>query len=301
MQENENVVATSTETVADVTGGKPTVLSISGGMDSTCLLMKLLSEGRNVKAYSFFYGQRHAVELKKLKKNIKFLQKAGLPVEWTKIDVSDIFSDNTSALYKENVLGDEIPQGHYADDNMKRTVVPLRNVIFSTIIAAKAINLAVKEGQNVDIAMGLHSGDHAIYPDCRPESQSMAKELYRISDWNGDKIDYIAPFINLTKGEVLVEGINAMKDLGFSLKEIENILSNTHTCYDPDEDGNACGKCGACTERIEAFAYMNVMMGYDATFIDPASYQNEEDMISKFYTKFDEIKSNIENNSVEEE
>lgn len=261
---------------------RPCVLSISGGLDSTCLLLKLLSEGRRVNSYSFFYGQRHAVELQKLEKNIEFLKGKGFNLDWTKIDVSNIFEGNTSALYRDNVLGDTIPHGHYADDNMKKTVVPLRNVIFSTIVAAKAINLAVESGSEVDIALGLHSGDHAIYPDCRPESQKLAAELYKISDWNGDKIGYVAPFINNTKGEVLVQGILAAESLGLSDEEVTEILANTHTCYDPSPEGNACGLCGSCTERLEAFAFAGMKIGRGNNFMDPAQYSDPAAAMTKY-------------------
>ena len=266
----------------------PCVLSISGGMDSTSLLLQLLSEGRPVRAYSFYYGQRHSVELKKLEYNIGFLQDKGFDLEWQVIDVEDIFSGNTSALHVHNVLGDTIPHGHYADDNMKRTVVPLRNVIFSTIVAAKAINYAVENNTHVNIALGLHAGDHAIYPDCRPESQQAAAELYRISDWNGDKIEYIAPFIHDTKGQVLVKGITAAKTLGLTDDEIKDILAHTHTCYDPDEDGTACGLCGACTERLEAFAYASVQLRSD--IMDPVQYTDHTQALAAYEAAKEQFK-----------
>lgn len=229
---------------------KKVIISLSGGLDSTCLLMYLLSENCEVKSYSFDYGQKHDIELKKVKKNIKFLQSKGLPVTHQVINLKDVFSDSASSLHRG---GENIPHGHYADENMKSTVVENRNVIFSAIIYGKALSWANKTQDDVIITQGLHSGDHAIYPDCRPESQEMARELYKISNWGSERVDFIAPFINIDKSEVLKIGLDAMKKLEFSKSEVKKVLKNTHTCYDPDEKGRSCGKCGSCTERLEAF------------------------------------------------
>lgn len=227
------------------------IISLSGGLDSTCLLMHLLANGYDeIRAYSFDYGQKHSIELKKVKKNIKYLQKKGYNVTHQVINLRDVFSDSASSLHKG---GTEIPKGHYADENMKSTVVENRNVIFSAIIYGKALGWANKTGDNVVITLGIHAGDHAIYPDCRPESHEAAKHLFEISNWNSEAVDYIAPFENIDKGDVLKAGINAMKSLGFTKAGIKTILKNTHTCYNPDEQGRSCGECGSCRERLEAF------------------------------------------------
>lgn len=239
------------------------VISLSGGLDSTCLLLHLLAQGMEVRAYSFDYGQRHKIELKKVKKNIKFLQEKGYKVTHEVIDLEGAFSGNTSSLVSST--GIDIPKGHYADDNMKSTVVPLRNVIFGAIVYSKAINWAVETNSNVFITLGIHAGDHTIYPDCRPESQEACKKAFEISDWNSDKVDYIAPFVDIDKGEVLSEGIKAMNDMEFTKKEQNKVLRNTHTCYDPNEKGESCGKCGSCTERLEAFEKNGIK--------DPIKYQ----------------------------
>lgn len=232
------------------------VISMSGGLDSTCLVLKLLAEGKEVRAYGFDYGQKHDIELKKLKKNIKFLQNKGLPISYQCINLKDAFSDSASSLRGSNNL--EIPQGDYKDETMKSTVVENRNVIFSSIIYGKALGWANKINENVVITLGLHAGDHSIYPDCRPESQEMAKELFKISNWGSEKVDYIAPFIDLHKGQVLNEGISAMRTLGFSRTEINKVLKNTHSCYSPNEKGESCGKCGTCVERLEAFEFVGM-------------------------------------------
>lgn len=237
------------------------VISLSGGLDSTMLLMKLLSEGRAVKAYSFDYGQNHTIELKRLEKNIMFLQSKNLPIAHQVINLKDVFSDSQSSLCGNG----DIPAGHYEDSNMKSTVVENRNIIFSSIIYGKALSWSKQTDSNVSITLGIHAGDHTIYPDCTPESQEMARELFRISNWGSEKVDYIAPFVNSTKGEVLESGINAMKSLGFSADDITYVLAHTHTCYSPNSNGESCGKCGSCTERLEAFGYVGMK--------DPIKYQ----------------------------
>lgn len=244
---------------------KKAIISLSGGLDSTCLLMKLLADGYEVRTYSFFYGQKHRVELEKVQRNVKFLAEKGFSLTHQIINVEDVFSGNTSSLVSST--GKDIPHGYYAEDNMKSTVVPLRNVIFSTIIYSKAINWAVESGDSVAITLGLHAGDHSIYPDCRPESQEAVRYACRISDWAGDRVDYEAPFILIDKAGVLKEGIDAMRRMNFNEEDIKLALSNTHTCYDPDSEGRSCGRCGSCVERILAFHSNNME--------DPVRYVEE--------------------------
>ena len=230
---------------------KKAVISLSGGLDSTCLLMHLLANGYDeIRAYSFDYGQKHSVELKKVKKNIKFLQRKGYNIEHQVINVRDVFSDSASSLHRG---GEAIPKGHYEDETMKSTVVENRNIIFSAIVYGKALGWANKTGDSVVITLGIHAGDHCIYPDCRPESHEAAKHLFKISNWNSEAVDYIAPFEYIDKGEVLRRGVVAMKSLGFTKANIKSVLKNTHTCYNPDEKGRSCGECGSCQERLEAF------------------------------------------------
>ncbi len=229
---------------------KKAVISLSGGLDSTCLLLKLLSEGYEVRAYGFDYGQKHSIELEKVKRNVRLLQNLGFSVTHQIINLRDCFSDSASSLHEG---GSKIPEGDYRDETMKSTVVENRNVIFSAIIYGKALSWANKTQDNVLISLGLHAGDHAIYPDCRPESQEMARELFRISNWGSERVDYEAPFIHCDKAEVLRQGLEAMDKMGLKYADKMVILQNTHSCYAPDEKGRSCGKCGTCVERLEAF------------------------------------------------
>jgi 7-cyano-7-deazaguanine synthase len=232
-------------------------ISLSGGLDSTMLLMHYLARGFEVRSYSFDYGQKHDIELKKVKDNIKFLQEKGLPVSHQVINLRDAFSDSASSLYGAN--NEKIPEGDYKDENMKSTVVENRNVIFSSIIYGKALGWANKTQSNVLISLGIHAGDHTIYPDTTPESQSMARELFRISNWGSERVDYEAPFVNLHKDELLTTGVGAMRMMGFQDGDIETVLTNTHSCYTPDSEGRSCGKCGTCVERLEAFEKAHMM------------------------------------------
>lgn len=232
-------------------------ISLSGGLDSTMLLMHYLARGFEVRSYSFDYGQKHDIELKKVKDNIKFLQEKGLPVSHQVINLRDAFSDSASSLYGAN--NEKIPEGDYRDESMKSTVVENRNVIFSSIIYGKALGWANKTQSNVLISLGIHAGDHTIYPDTTPESQSMARELFRISNWGSERVDYEAPFVNIHKDELLTTGVGAMRLMGFQDSDIETVLTNTHSCYTPDSEGRSCGKCGTCVERLEAFEKAHMM------------------------------------------
>lgn len=233
---------------------KKAILSLSGGLDSTCLLLHLLSKGYEVKCYSFDYGQRHQIELKKVKENISFLKSIGFlknRLQHQVINLRDVFSESNSSLHQDSMT--EIPQGHYADVSMKSTVVENRNIIFASIIYGKALAWADKTGEKIDIFLGIHSGDHEIYPDCRPESRLAAELCFKISNYNSHLVSYKAPFESLDKSEVLSVGLQSMEEQELSSSEIEYILSHTHTCYSPNEKGESCGKCGSCVERLEAF------------------------------------------------
>lgn len=235
---------------------------MSGGLDSTMLAMYWLAKGCEVKAYAFDYGQKHDIELTKLKRNVKFLQKKELPISLQVINLRDCFSDSASSLHKK---GEAIPKGHYEDSNMKSTVVENRNIIFSSIVYGKALAWSKKTDSDVVISLGIHAGDHTIYPDTTVESREAAAHTFKISNWGSESIEYVAPFETLTKDKVLETGIEAMKQLGFKKRDINTVLKNTHSCYDPDDLGQSCGVCGTCTERIEAFE----KVGWE----DPILYQ----------------------------
>ena len=236
------------------------VVSLSGGMDSTGLLLRLLNEGRKVYALSFYYGQKHSVELERLKQNLIYLKEKGFNIEHKIVDLSPIMSLFHSALTEKDF---KVPEGHYADENMKQTVVPNRNAIFSSLVFGYALSIATREGKDVDIALGVHSGDHQIYPDCRPEFYESIQESFKIGNWDSEKVNYYLPFMFEDKYFILKDSIDSCKNLDL---DFTTIFSNTNTCYAPNELGESCGKCGSCTERLEAFEKLRTK--------DPVSYKS---------------------------
>lgn len=243
---------------------KKAILSLSGGLDSTCLLLKLLADGYEVKAYSFFYGQRHARELGGARRNVDFLREKGLPVSLTEIDLRSCFNESGSSLCDATL---EVPKDKiYNEEGMHSTVVENRNVIFASIIYGKALAWANKTKEDVGIFLGIHANDSTEYPDCRPESRLACELAFRISNWGSERVSYEAPFVNVSKASVLTSGLDAMDALNFSKEEQDDILRNTHSCYSPNEEGAACGRCSTCLERLSAFEMNGVK--------DPVRYVN---------------------------
>lgn len=233
--------------------GNDVIISMSGGLDSTCLALYMMSLGYRIKAYSFRYGQKHAIELKKLKRNLDFLSRKfpELILSYQEINLTAIFNESVSSL---SIYGnEEIPVGEYDKGNMSSTVIENRNIIFASIIYGKALSWSKRSGRKCIISLGIHTGDHVVYPDCTERSQKAAARTFKISNWGSENVRYTAPFNRMDKGEVLARGLSAMHKLGLTQRETEYVLKNTHTCYNPDENGRSCGKCGSCTERKSAF------------------------------------------------
>jgi 7-cyano-7-deazaguanine synthase len=243
---------------------KKAILSLSGGLDSTCLLLHLLSLGYEVKCISFDYGQRHGIELSRAANNVRFLRELDFPiVDFQVINLISVFADSTSSLNPQS--GVAVPEGHYAEESMKATVVENRNIIFSSIVYGKALAWANKTKDNVEIHLGIHAGDHDIYPDCREESRLAAELTFRISNWGSERISYKSPFVDIHKGQVLQAGLDAIREINntktfryLSVGDVISIFKNTNTCYNPNGAGTPCGKCGSCTERIEAWEYVGL-------------------------------------------
>ena len=137
------------------------LMSLSGGMDSTALLLRLLAEGSTVTCLSYDYGQKHSIELDRAKENILYFSEMGLIVEHSIVNLQSAMSSLLSALTDEDI---DVPEGHYESEQMKLTVVPNRNSIFSSILYAHALSISISEDCDVRICLGVHSGDHVIYP-----------------------------------------------------------------------------------------------------------------------------------------
>ena len=226
---------------------KQAVLSLSGGMDSSTVLLYLLEKGYQVTALSFDYGQKHNVELERAAELIEYLDKAGYPVKYQRITLQGLVGLLDSALVKG---GDDVPEGHYEEDNMKDTVVPNRNKIFSSIIQAVALSIANKKKCKVEIAMGIHAGDHAIYPDCRQKFRDADYEAFKQGNWDAKKVTYNTPYIDGEKYDILKDGLYCCEKLGLDFDEV---YKRTNTSYKPDAKGRSDYKSASSVERIEAF------------------------------------------------
>ncbi len=222
-------------------------MALSGGMDSTGLLIRLLADGYKVSCISYEYGQKHKVELERAKANIEYLFNNGYDVEHRIADLSSAMGIFHSALTSESI---EVPVGHYEEEQMKSTVVPNRNAIFSSILYGYALSIALEEDTDVIIALGVHSGDHAIYPDCRPEFYDSIGKAFATGNWDSEKVSFHLPYIDGDKEMILKDSLKACKSLNL---DFDTVFANTNTSYNPDEFGRSSGTSGADVERILAF------------------------------------------------
>ncbi len=203
----------------------------SGGLDSVTLAYKVANEGTLVSSslsslLSFDYGQRHRKELDFAAHCAKQLN-----VKHTIIDLSQVGKQLTSALTDDI----DIPDGHYAEESMKATVVPNRNAIMMTI----AFGLA--SSQNADtVAMAVHGGDHFIYPDCRPDFIESFAAMQKMALDGMSDISLYTPYLQLDKTEIARDSL-----------KYEVPVADTWSCYKGQE--KHCGRCGTCVERREAF------------------------------------------------
>ena len=225
---------------------KIAVMALSGGMDSTSLLLRLLREGNTVYTIGFNYGQKHIVELSRAQDNIDYLSENGYKISHNVVDLSSLMSMFTGSLTSK----EDVPKGHYEEQQMKSTVVPNRNAIFSSMIYGYALSLSKQFECNVSISLGVHSGDHAIYPDCRPEFYQSLNEAFEKGNWDSENVNLDLPYIDGDKESILRDAIVSCEHLGL---DFDTIFANTNTSYDPDEQGRSSGKTGSDIERILAF------------------------------------------------
>ena len=216
-------------------------------MDSTSLLMNLLAEGRTVYGLSFDYGQKHKIELDRLADNLAYLRDHDIDVDCQTLDMSVLGDLFYSALTNDDW---DVPTGHYEQDNMKATVVPNRNAIFASIAYGYALSVALKHDTDVDFCLGVHSGDHAIYPDCRPEFYQSIYHAFSIGNWDSEKVHLHLPYLNSDKTRILKDAAGAIDKLGL---DFDTIFRNTCTSYQPSPDGKSHGLTGSDVERILAF------------------------------------------------
>jgi len=254
---------------------KIAILSLSGGLDSTCLLMRLLSEGyKKIFCVSFNYGQKHSIELEKAKSNIDYIYRMGKGgfaeeciLHHQIVDLSSLMSTFNSSLTSKEL---EVPEGHYEQENMKSTVVPNRNAIFSSMIFGLALSKSKEFDCDVDICLGIHAGDHAIYPDCTPQFRDSIEKAFKIGNWDSERVNYYTPYIDGNKTTILKDALITCYSLGL---DFDIVLGNTITSYNPDSQGRSSGKSGSDIERIEAFINIDRK--------DPIEYQQPWPIIKK--------------------
>lgn len=216
------------------------VAIVSGGLDSVTLAHMLAEKTEQLTLVSFDYGQKHLKELEFARECA-----AELGAEHIIADLSGLGNVLDSALTSEET---EVPDGHYAEDSMKITVVPNRNMIMLSIAAG----IAVSKKANY-VATGVHAGDHFVYPDCRPPFIVAVQKAIKIGNEGFIDADFVvdAPFVTLGKHDIVTVGMNLGVD-----------FTKTWSCY---KGGNLhCGTCGTCVERKEAFE----LAGYQ----DPTEY-----------------------------
>ena len=215
------------------------VVILSGGLDSTVLLYDLVAQGADIKALSFDYGQKHDKEVSFARDTCS---RMGIP--FTSVSLGEVgkLLQGSSSLLMESV---PIPEGHYESDSMRSTVVPNRNMIMLSV----AIGHCVAIGYDT-VAYAAHGGDHAIYPDCRPEFVAAMGQAAGLCDWK--RVAICAPYLSMRKADIVTRGIVLGVPFG-----------DTWSCY---KGGDMhCGKCGTCDERREAFATAGVL--------DPTRYE----------------------------
>jgi 7-cyano-7-deazaguanine synthase len=268
---------------------KHVVVSLSGGMDSSTLLLRCLKEYDSVTCISFDYGQKHRVELERAQSLVDYIRRAFF-TNMEKTNPSISFTppglyggkDESVIKYRQIKLdglvdlldsalvtgGEDVPEGHYAEDNMKATVVPNRNKIFASITQAVALSVANRTGENCDIAMGIHAGDHAIYPDCRQEFRDADDAAFRMGNWDAERVGYFTPYLEGDKFTILQDGEVLCEELGLDFDEVYKRTNTSykpiyieypmgHTMEDmrngPEGEWYSDYKSASSVERVEAF------------------------------------------------
>jgi 7-cyano-7-deazaguanine synthase len=244
------------------------VLCCSGGLDSTSLLLHLLATAHEVHAVSFDYGQKHRIELERLHNNLDYLRQAGYQVGHQVLDVSGLGNMFYSSLTND---GWDVPHGFYAQENMKQTVVPNRNAIFASIAYGYALSIATRKQSPVKFALGVHSGDHAIYPDCRPDFYSALMRAFELGNWESHFVELYLPYLQSNKAQILQQALKSCGTLGL---DFETVFRNTWTSYQPDAEGRADGRTGSDVERILAFAELGL--------VDPVTYREPWEQVVAF-------------------
>lgn len=219
-----------------------TIVICSGGLDSVSLAHMVARERELTRLVSFDYGQRHRKEL-----DYAGLCARRLNVPHDIIDLRAIGAGLTGSALTDEI---DVPDGHYAEESMRITVVPNRNAIMLTV----AFGVAAARGDQA-VATAVHGGDHFIYPDCRPAFTESFEAMQKLALDGYADVSLYTPFVHRTKADIVTVG--AQHDTPFAL---------TWSCYKGGE--HHCGRCGTCVERREAFDLAGVA--------DPTSYEDPD-------------------------
>ncbi|ACS58031.1 7-cyano-7-deazaguanine synthase QueC [Rhizobium leguminosarum] len=219
-----------------------TIVVCSGGLDSVTLAHKVAAEQQLIGLVSFDYGQRH-------RKELDFAARCAsrLAVPYHIIDIASIGGHLSGSALTDNV---EVPDGHYAEETMKATVVPNRNAIMLAI----AFGLAAAQKADA-VAVAVHGGDHFIYPDCRPGFIDAFQHMQNEALDGYANVKLLAPYVDASKAAIVVDG-----------EKHGTPFSETWSCYKGGE--LHCGRCGTCVERREAFHLAGVP--------DPTEYEDQD-------------------------
>lgn len=224
---------------------KRIIIAMSGGLDSTVLLGWAITLGYDdVVCINFQYGSKHnPYELKSFFNVINYYQRYGASIRHDVIQVPNLFI-GPSGLLKG---GDRLSSGSSSTEALKQSVVPGRNLIFASILASMAEAYGIGT-----VALGMQSGDHEVYPDCRPSFVHSLKET--IEQGTDGAVEILAPFLNMDKKEIISLGVSQIPQVPYHL---------TRTCYRDQQI--ACGTCGSCLSRLKAFNDLGIK--------DPITYE----------------------------
>jgi 7-cyano-7-deazaguanine synthase len=251
-------------------------------MDSSTVLLHLLANGYEVTALSFDYGQKHRVELDRAQALVDYINENAIQPNldgnfikvYDRVKYGVIKLDGLAPMLNSALVegGDEVPEGHYEQENMKETVVPNRNKIFSSLIQAVALSIANEKQTDVHVAMGIHAGDHAIYPDCRQEFRDADYKAFTEGNWDADRVSYITPYLNGDKYDILVDGTLCCERLGLQFNQVYALTNTSYKPINIDGTWYSDYKSASSVERVEAFLKVGKP--------DPVAYADESGPVS---------------------
>jgi 7-cyano-7-deazaguanine synthase len=246
------------------------------------VLLHLLANGYEVTALSFDYGQKHRVELDRAQALVDYINENAIQPNldgnfikvYDRVKYGVIKLDGLAPMLNSALVegGDEVPEGHYEQENMKETVVPNRNKIFSSLIQAVALSIANEKQTDVHVAMGIHAGDHAIYPDCRQEFRDADYKAFTEGNWDADRVSYITPYLNGDKYDILVDGTLCCERLGLQFNQVYALTNTSYKPINIDGTWYSDYKSASSVERVEAFLKVGKP--------DPVAYADESGPVS---------------------